>query len=272
MEASFTERVISTDGTPIAYQRFGAGPALILVGGGLDDGSETVPLVPVLGRQFTVYNYARRGRGASGDTPPYTLKREFEDLDALIKAAGGSAHLFGVSSGGALALEAAAAGIRANRIAVYEVPYNMAEDWPGRWRTYANEVEAAIQQNRRGDAIELFLRLTGSSEEEVAGVRSSPFWPALETIAHTLPYDAACLGNGQPPAERFARISQPTLVLTGDRAGQPDAAAWVLALPAAADAVAASIPNAQRATLEGQGHVADPEAIATVLESFLSGS
>src|SRR5918994_5056994 len=121
-------RVTSNDGTSIAYDRKGTGPAVILVGGGLDDGSENAPLVPGLAEHFTVYNYARRGRGDSGDTLPYALEREIEDLEALIADAGGSAHLYGVSSGGALALEAAAAGIAVRRLAVYEVPYMTTDD------------------------------------------------------------------------------------------------------------------------------------------------
>jgi pimeloyl-ACP methyl ester carboxylesterase len=112
-------RVTSKDGTSIAYHRQGDGPAVIMVGGGLDDGSENAPLVPELARRFTVYNYARRGRGDSGDTRPYALEREIEDLQVLIAEAGGSAHLYGVSSGGALAMEAAAAGLAVDRLAVY---------------------------------------------------------------------------------------------------------------------------------------------------------
>jgi len=122
-------RVTSKDGTSIAYDRHGSGPAVILVGGGLVDPatgragrSENAPLARELAEHFTVYNYDRRGRGDSGDTLPYALEREIEDLEALITEAGGSAHLYGVSSGGALVLEAAAAGIAADRLAMYEVP------------------------------------------------------------------------------------------------------------------------------------------------------
>ena len=118
-------RVTSNDGTTIAYDRKGSGPAVVLVGGGLDDGAENAPLVPALAEHFTVYNYARRGRGASGFTEPYAVEREIEDLDALIAEAGGSAHLFGASSGGALALEAAAAGSAIDTIAVWEVPRHL---------------------------------------------------------------------------------------------------------------------------------------------------
>jgi Alpha/beta hydrolase family len=261
-------RVTSRDGTSIAYDRTGTGPALILVGGGLDDGYENAPLAAELAETFTVYNYARRGRGDSGDTLPYALVREIEDIEALITAAGGTADLYGVSSGGALALEAAAAGVAVTRLAVYEVPYNMADDWPPRWRDYVANLEAVLAEGRRGDALELFMQLAGSSEQEIAGARSSPFWPAMEDLAPTLAYDAACLGDGRPPTDRLARIAQPTLVATGVGARLPGAAAWVLALNPAADAIAASIPHAQRQTFEGESHVAGPKAVAPILERF----
>src|ERR671915_1114288 len=137
-------RVTSNDGTTIAYDRKGSGPAVVLVGGAQDDGAENAPLVPALAEHFTVYNYARRGRGASGFTEPYAVEREIEDLDALIAEAGGSAHVFGVSSGGALALEAAAAGVAVGRIGVYEVPYSIAEDAAVLWREYTEQLDAAL--------------------------------------------------------------------------------------------------------------------------------
>jgi len=263
------DHVTSDDGTRIAYDVQGTGPALILVGGGLDDGSENAPLVPALADRFTVYNYARRGRGESGDTPPYQVSREIEDLAALVVRAGGRAYLYGVSSGGALVLEAAAAGIPAARLAVYEVPYNLDPDWPARWRAYAEAVRAAVAEGRRGHALEEFLRVTGSPDAEIDGIRSSPYWPAMESVAHTLPYDAACLGHGHPPTDRLARIPQPTLVATGDADRLPDAPAWVRALGPAADAIAAAIPHAERQTFAGQSHVADPGAVAPALVHFL---
>jgi hypothetical protein len=246
----------------------GTGPAVVLVGGGLDDGSENAPLAAELARTFTVYNYARRGRGDSGDTPPYSLEREIEDIEALLVEAGGTAHLYGVSTGGALVLEAAAASVPAGKLAVYEVPYNTADEWPPRWQQYIERLGASLAAGRRGDALELFMRLTGSSEAEIAGARSSPLWPAMEGLAHTLPYDAACLGDGRPPRDRLAGITQPSLVATGAAARAPAAPAWVLALDPAADAIAASIPHAERRTLAGQSHIADPKVIAPLLERF----
>jgi pimeloyl-ACP methyl ester carboxylesterase len=264
-------RVRSKDGTSIAYDRQGSGPAVILVGGGLDDGSENAPLVPELAARFTVVNYARRGRGDSGDTQPYALEREIEDLQALIAEAGGSAHLYGVSSGGALALEAAAAGLAVDRLAVYEVPYCLAGDMRQRALEFIDQLGPVLAEGRRGKALELFMRFAGSSEEDIAGARSSPFWPGLEAIAHTLAYDTACMGDYQPPTARLATITQPTLVLTGGV--NPDAQGGMGGLPAdffeqAADAIAASVPRAERQTIEGQGHVADPKAVVPVLERF----
>lgn len=265
--------VTSEDGTSIAYDRQGSGPAVILVGGGLTDRSENAPLATELATHFTVYNYDRRGRGKSTDTAPYTLEREFEDIEALIIEAGGTADLYGVSSGGALVLEAAAAGTKGiGKIAVYEVPYSMAKNWPERWGKYAKELEATLAEGRRGDALALFMKLAGSSDEEIAGAKQSPFWSGGEAIAHTLAYEAAVLGNGQPSAERFAKIAQPTLVATGTDAQQPGAAEWVLALDPAADAIVASIPHAKRQVFEGQSHVADPKAVASVLERFFNES
>jgi pimeloyl-ACP methyl ester carboxylesterase len=262
------DKVTSKDGTPIAYERAGNGPAVLLVGGGLDDGSENAALVPALADRFTVYNYARRGRGQSGDTRPYALEREFEDIAALIGDAGGAVYAFGASSGGALVLEAAAAGVPISRIAVHEVPYNMAADWPPRWRMYVEQVTAAVAEARPDDALAHFMRLTGTSEEELSHLLASPYWPSMRGLAHTLPYDAACLGDGRPPTERLARIDQPTLVMTGNSA-QSGAAEWVLALGAAADAIAAGVQRGERATVEA-GHAVEAEVLAPVLARFFS--
>ncbi|HEU5470701.1 MAG TPA: alpha/beta fold hydrolase [Actinophytocola sp.] len=262
------EQVMSKDGTTIAFDRSGAGPTVILVGGGLDDGTENAALVPVLGRWFTVYNYARRGRGASGDTAPYALEREIEDLDALVRVAGGPAHVFGASSGGALALEAAAAGLAFDRIAVYEVPYATDAEAVRRWAEYTAELAAVLAENRRDEAIALFMRLAGSSDEEIAGARASTFWPGLTALAPTLAYDAACLGDGRPPADRLATVRQPVLVATG---GRPDPHMSGLQpgfFDEAADAITAALPNAERRIVEGVSHVADPERLGAVLGRF----
>jgi pimeloyl-ACP methyl ester carboxylesterase len=251
------DHVTSKDGTAIAFERRGNGPAVILVSGGLDDGAENAPLAAELARSFTTVNFSRRGRGASGDAAVYSVERELEDLDALIAAAGGAAHLYGVSSGGALVLEAAAAGLAVERLAVYEVPYFAGGS--ATWREYAQRIGGL----RRGAAVEAFMRLAGASEENIAAARRSPLWPGLEDIAHTLAYDAAILGDGRPPTARLAQIAQPALVITGSSGGF---------FGEAADAIAASLPDAERLTLEGQGHVVDATALAPVLERFFSRS
>jgi pimeloyl-ACP methyl ester carboxylesterase len=259
-------QVTSKDGTAIAYDRQGSGPAVVLVGGGLVDPAtgragrwENAPLAAELAARFTVYNYDRRGRADSGDTQPYAVERELEDLDALIAEAGGRAHLYGVSSGGALALEAAAAGLPVDRLGVYEVPYFVADDALQRWREYVEQLGSALGEGRRGDAVELFMRVAGATDEVVAGARSSPVWPGLEEVAHTLAYDAACIGDGRPPTARLATITRPVLVATGGGEGF---------FEQAADAIAVGVPKAERLTLEGQTHVADPKVVAPVLERF----
>jgi pimeloyl-ACP methyl ester carboxylesterase len=261
-------RVTSKDGTSIAYDRQGSGPVVILVGGAFVDRSYNTPLVAELAKRFTVYNYDRRGRGDSGDSLPYTLEREIEDLEALIAQAGGPAHLYGESSGGALALEAAAAGLAVDKLAVYEVPYNMADDGPQRQQEYVQQLEALLAEGRRGDAAALFMRLAGATEEMIAGARSSPAWPGLEALAHTLAYDAACMGDGQPPTARLATITRPTLVATGGASPDSFVGGGGDFFERAADAIAASIPHAETQTIAGQTHMVEPKALAPVLERF----
>jgi pimeloyl-ACP methyl ester carboxylesterase len=260
--------VISKDGTKLAFETAGSGPTVILVGGGLTDRTENAPLVPALAEHVTVVNYDRRGRGASGDTAAYAVAREVDDIDALIEATGGTAHLFGVSSGGALALEAAMAGNGVAKVGVYEIPWNVDADWPDAWRGYVKQLDRALALEDRGAAFEAFLRVTGTPDEEIAGMRAGPLWANLEGIAHTLAYDAACLGTGKPPSHRLGTIRQPVLILTGD--DRPaEAPRWVRALDDAADALARVIPVAERDTLTGQSHVPDPAVVADRLIRFL---
>jgi pimeloyl-ACP methyl ester carboxylesterase len=171
------------------------------------------PLAWELAEHFTVYNYARRGRGESGDTPPYAVEREIEDIEALITEAGGSAHLYGVSSGGALVPEAAAAGIGVDKPAVYEVPCAVAGDMPR--QEFVEQLGPVLAEGRPGDALELFMRTMGSSDEDIAAAKNAPFWSSLQAIEHTIAYDAACMANYQPPTARLATITRPTLVITG---------------------------------------------------------
>ena len=263
--------VTSKDGTTIAFDRSGEGPAIILVGGALQHRAidpSTARLAELLSPNFTVYHYDRRGRGDSGDTAPYAVEREVEDIDALIQEAGGSAHLFGMSSGAVLALHAAAAGLDITKLALYEPPFMVDDTRPPLPEDYRERLTELLAADRRGDAVELFLtEAVGVSAETVAPMRGAPFWSAFEAVAHTLPYDDAIMGDtmhGEPlPAGAWASVTIPTLVADGDASP-----AW------ARNAVAALVevlPGARRRTLEGQTHQVDPEVLAPVVEEFLAG-
>jgi pimeloyl-ACP methyl ester carboxylesterase len=265
--------VTSRDGTSIAYRRGGSWPAVILVSGGLDDGAETVPLAAELAAGFTVYTYARRGRGDSGDTLPYAVEREIEDVEALIADAGGPVHLAGFSSGGGLTLRAAAAGLPIEKVVVYDVPYCLDPEVQQRAMRFVDDLGPALADGRRDDALVLFMRFAGSSQDDIDGARGSEFWPGLLAIAHTLAYDAACMGDYRPPADLFAAVKQPTLVLTGGT--DANAQHGMGGMPPdffvlAGDAIAAGIPGAQRQTVPGQ-HVPDPAVLGPVLTRFFTG-
>lgn len=263
--------VRSADGTRIGYDRLSDdGPLVVLVSGGLDDGAENVPLGDHLADTFAVVVYRRRGRGDSGNTEPYALQREIEDLAAVIEAGGGRAHLFGASSGGALALEAAAAGLPVDRIAIHEVPYLIGEEMLAAWRAYTTDLTAALDVDDRDEALRLFMRLAGSSPDDIAAAAASPFWPQLRELAPTLRYDAACLGDGPPP-KRLASVTHPVLLTTGVTIDPHSAGLPIDFFGAAADATAAILPHGRRATVELAGHVADPARIGPVLTAFYAG-
>ncbi|MFF7530931.1 alpha/beta fold hydrolase [Streptomyces bobili] len=257
------KKTLSRDGTSLAYARAGQGPAVILVSGAMSTGGTVAPLAGLLAPHFTAFWYDRRGRGESGDTAPYAVQREVEDLAALIEAAGGEAALYGVSSGGALALEAAAAGLPVSRVAVYETPFaDFSEGGAEERAAYTEHLTEALAHDRRGDAVELFLRLTGLAEEMIRGARQSPMWPAMEGIAPTLAYDDAVMGDGLVPGERLASLDAPVLSLAGS--ASPD---W---LRRAARAVAEAVPEGTYRSLEDQTHMVDPNVLAPVLTEFLT--
>ncbi|MEH0546994.1 alpha/beta hydrolase [Streptomyces sp. B21-105] len=256
------KKTISRDGTELAYSRAGQGPALILVSGAMSTGGTVAPLAGLLADRFTVLWYDRRGRGESGDTAPYAVEREVEDLGALVEAAGGEAALYGVSSGGALVLEAAAAGLPVRRVAVYETPFAVDEEGTRERAAYTAALTEALAQGRRGDAVELFLRLTGLAEEMIQGARRSPMWAGMEAVAPTLAYDDAVMGGGPAPRERLASVGVPVLAVAGE-ASPP----W---LREAVRTVAEAVPRGTYRTLEGQSHMVDPNVLAPVLAEFFS--
>ena len=265
-EASMSH-AISKDGTAIAYERTGGGPALILVDGALCSRSfgPMPKLAPLLAPHFTVYTYDRRGRGRSGDTQPYSNEREVEDIAALISEAGGSAFVLGLSSGGALALEAAASGLNITKVAAYEPPYIDPTGERGA-ANHESRLKALVAEGNRGGAVQYFMRdMVGVPAFAVVMMRLMPWiWSKLKAVAHTLPYDAAVMNQFRIPATRFASIRIPTLAMHG---AQTD-----VRLQQAAGAVADTIPGAQHVTLAGQTHNVKPDVLAPpVVEFFNAG-
>ena len=260
-------KVISKDGTAIAFVRSGKGSPIILVGGALADRSADAPLAALLAQHFTVFNYDRRGRGESGDTAPYAVEREVEDLEALIIEAGGSAFVVGGSSGAVLALEAARK-LPITKLALYEPPFIVDDSRPPLPADYVAQLIELISSGRRGDAVEFFMtKAVGVPAEFVAQMQNAPMWPALEAAAHTLVYDGTIMGDtmsGSPlPVKQWASVTVPTLVMDGGASP-----AWARN---AVQALADALPNAQRRTLEGQTHIVAPGALAPVLEEFFMG-
>jgi pimeloyl-ACP methyl ester carboxylesterase len=256
--------VTSADGTTIAFDQLGGGPPLIMVVGAFNTRATTEPLAAALQDRFTVLNYDRRGRGDSGDTPPYAVEREVEDLQALIAQAGGSSAVFGYSSGANLALTAAAGGLTISKLALYEPPFLVDESRPPLSADVAERLQALIAAGRPGDAVELYQQeVIGMPQEVVVGMRQAPFRPALEAIAQTLVYDAKIIGDLRLPTELLASIPTPALVIDGE-ASPP-------LMRNAARAVADALPNGQLRSLARQGHDISPEATAPVLVEFLSG-
>lgn len=257
------KKTLSRDGTPIAYASTGQGPAVILVSGAMSTGGTVAPLAVPLSDRFTVLVYDRRGRGESGDTAPYAVEREVEDLAALIEAAGGEACLYGISSGGALVLRAAASGLPVRRVAVYETPFaDFAEHGAKERAEYTENLTAALAQDRRGDAVELFLRLVDMPDEMIQGARQSPMWPGMEAVAPTLAYDNAVLGDSLVPRDRLASLTVPVLAVAGGASPE-----W---LQEATRAVAEAVPTGTYRNLEGQTHMVDPSALAPVLADYFT--
>jgi pimeloyl-ACP methyl ester carboxylesterase len=263
------QTVTSKDGTTIAYDVSGAGPTLILVGGMFEQRameSETSKLAayPFLSEHFTVYHYDRRGRGDSNDTVPYNVEREIEDIEALIETAGGNAYIYGISSGAALALEAAAAlGDKVKKVVLYDPPYNDDEEARQGWQTFRKELAQTLAEGRHGDAVGLFMMLMGVPPEQVEGMRQYPMWGMWEGIAPTIAYDAAVVGeDGSVPVAKAKGVTTPTLLVNGEHS-YPFMHGSALTL-------AHALPNAEHRTLSGQSHEVEPEAIALVLVEFFT--
>jgi pimeloyl-ACP methyl ester carboxylesterase len=258
------DTLTSRDGTTIAYDWQGHGPALILVDGALTvHSSGSGELARLLAPHFTVYGFDRRGRGGSGDTPPYAVDREIDDIEALTDRAGGPAFLYGHSSGGPLAMRAAIRlGRKVAKLAMYEPPYNNDPAAQESWSRYLGQLSQALAGGCHGDAVALFMRLIGLPAEQIAGLRRAPSWPGMEAVAPTLAYDhAAIMGESwSVPAGLAARVPVPALVMAGD-AGLPFMAGTARALSQA-------MPQGRLRILAGQAHAVDPAVLAPVLAEF----
>jgi pimeloyl-ACP methyl ester carboxylesterase len=263
----FVKKVLSKDGTEIGFDRIGSGLPVILVDGALcyRGMGKSAQLAELLAQHFTVFTYDRRGRGVSGDTAPYSVEREVEDIAALLSEAGGTAFVWGMSSGAALALEAATRLKGITRLALYEAPFIVDDSratTEGDWV----RVGEAVAADRRSDAVKLFLKSVGVPAFFIALMRLMPMWSKLKSIAHTLPYDGAIVRDnqrGKPlPSNRWASITVPVLVMDGGKSP-----AW---MRHGNQSLADALPNAQYRTLEGQTHMLKPKAHAPVLVAFFN--
>ncbi|MBV8083968.1 MAG: alpha/beta hydrolase, partial [Chloroflexi bacterium] len=236
----------------------------VMLPGAFNLRATTEPLGRALADRCTIFNVDRRGRGDSGDTAPYAVEREIEDVAAVIRAAGGAAAVFGYSSGAVLALRAAAAGLPITKLALYEPPFRANDGRPAVTRGLAEDLAELITAGRRGDAVALFQRrAVGIPAEVIAQLRHAPFWPNLEAMAHTLVYEATILGDMTLPTKQLACTATRTLVIRGGQSGP--------FLQAATEAVASALPNAELCTLPDETHDINPETTAPAIASFLEG-
>jgi pimeloyl-ACP methyl ester carboxylesterase len=262
--------VPSADGTRIAYEQSGDGPPVVLVASALADRSDTRKLAALLAPSHTVVNYDRRGRGASGDTVPYAVEREVEDIEALIDAIGGSAGLFGSSSGAVLALDAAnQLRGKIQTLALYEPPFVTDDSRPPLGDEFSEEVAALLAADRRSEAVKLFMKALGVPGVGVAIMRLLPGWSAMCAMAHTLPYDLAILRGTQAgtplPAGRWSHVTAPTLVLTGEKSEAH--------FQAGARSLTQLLPVGEHRVLKGQHHgsvAMGSRTIANALVEFLA--
>lgn len=260
-------RIISKDGTSIAYTKIGQGPALILVDGALcyRASGPSGPLAGQLSPYFTVYTYDRRGRGDSSETKPYAIEREVEDIAALIDEAGGSAHLYGISSGAALALEAAKRLSSITKLVVYEAPFVVDGSRAPVPADYAAVFDKLLSDDRRGAAVKHFMRKgVGLPAIAMLLMPLMPAWSKLKAVAHTLPYDTLLterFQHGKPlPSDYWLSVKLPTLVVYGG-----NSPAW---MQNGMKALADVLPQAALRVLPGETHLVKPQSLAPLMVDF----
>jgi pimeloyl-ACP methyl ester carboxylesterase len=247
----------SLDGTRIALDRSGSGPPLVIVLGAFCDRSTSKPLAALLAPSYTVYEYDRRGRGASGNGLPFSIETEVQDLAALVGAAGQPPFVYGHSSGGAVALEAAARGVEVRSLAVYEPPYTGAAH-PG--PDFGHHLDELVAEGRRDQAAEQWLVMTGTPAPITESIKRGPGWAHRQSLAHTLSQDLRLANNGRVPIERLRRIGAPVLAMAG--AASPPWAASTIAT------IAGAVPHAREHIVDGQQHIPSDPVVAAVLASF----
>jgi pimeloyl-ACP methyl ester carboxylesterase len=263
--------VLSKDGTRIAYDVYGAGPAVVMVDGAsatraFGGSSELAQTLAQAG--FTTYVFDRRRRGESGDRQPYAVAREIEDIEALIDEAGGKAYLYGISSGGALALEAAAVlGDKVNKLVVYEVPYMGVESSRVPAPEVFEQTKQLVKDGKGGDAFVLYMGNVGLPKEMLEGMRQAPFWPMIEAVGPSVVNDATIMfgRNFTPQKELLEKITIPVLALSGDVSLPGTDMTY---MPKAAQAIASMVPHGMYRQLKGQSHDVNAEVITPVLSEF----
>lgn len=257
------QMVISKDGTKIAFDKVGTGPALILIGGAFQYRAidpRTTHLAELLANNFTVYNYDRRGRGDSTDNQPYSVQREIEDINAIIEHSGGEAFVFGMSSGGVLALKAAASNSYIKKIVIYEPPFR-GPDSPKLIDNFLSHLKDFIDAGDYSGAVEYFLvNSAGVPEQFIDGMRKSPIWGGFVVVAPTLIYDATIMGDCNIPAGAFSLINQPVLIVDGENSPNY----WHKAMLSLKEV----LPNCSLRTLKGQDHNVSPDVLAPIMMDF----
>ena len=260
------DTVTSADGTRIAYERFGQGAPLIVVTGATCDRALMRPTAQEVGKHFLTINYDRRGRGDSGDTSPYAIDREIEDIGALLDEVGGSAHLYGHSSGAGLALQAVAAGLPIEKFVLHDPPYSPEDESSKKEaREHGQTIRNLLREGKRAEATEVFCRSTGMPDEVIEEMRQTSRWPNLIALAPTLAYDSAVMGDiergGVIPVDVVTRAKRPGLVLVGG-----ESPPFMLDV---GRRLADLLPHGSYRVLDGQDHVVEPAVLAPVLADFL---
>lgn len=259
------DKVTSRDGTRIAFERAGNGHPIIFITGAFNDHTRCAELAQELEADHTVITYDRRARGESGDSKPYAIEREVEDLVALIAEAGGSAAVFGYSSGAVLALKAAADGAAITHLALYDTPFRLAESADATPTDLPTRLAHLVEQGRNGEAVTLFqTEGIGLPVDVVAQIRQSPMWPALEAMAQSTVYDATITTTFATPTAEMMAVNMPTLILTGIET-------WPH-LRQVAGVLARHMPHATYRELPGgQNHDIPAAATATAVRELLGG-